>query len=145
MESSVEALSFLNIPRIKLPVPTLRKPSALVVFCILFASYFLVLSGIIYDVVQEPPSIGVMKDPATGKQKPVAFLQNRINGQYIIEGLSAGLLFVIGGTGFIFLDRASDANTLKRNRYLFAFAGFLMIVIAYALCLVFIRIKIPGY
>jgi len=138
-------LSAFNVPRYKLTVPTLRRPSAMVVFAVVFFSYFLVLSGIIYDVIVEPPSIGMTKDETTGASKPVAFLQYRINGQYIIEGLSAGFFFGLGGLGFIFLDRATDMTSPRRNRYLFGLSAAILILVSYCICLVFIRIKIPGY
>jgi len=115
------------------------------VFSFLFFSYFLVLSGIIYDVIVEPPSIGSTQDEATGSVKPVAFLAYRVNGQYIIEGLSAGLLFSLGGLGFIILDRANQKHTSNKSRYLLLGAGALLILIAYNLCLVFLKIKVPGY
>jgi len=138
-------LLFFRVPRLKLVIPSIQRPSAMVVFGVVFMSYFLVLSGLIYDVIVEPPSIGVTRDEVTGMQKPVAFLQHRINGQYIIEGLSAGFLFALGGLGYIFLDRSVDAYTPRRNRYLFALGGVLLVLIAYNLCVLFLRIKIPGY
>jgi len=136
-------LNLFNIPRYKLTIPTIRRPSAMLVFSIVFFSYFLVLSGVIYDVIVEPPSIGMTREE--GASKPIAFLQYRINGQYIIEGLSAGFFFGLGGLGFIFLDRATDMLSSKRNRYLFALSAVIAIFVSYSLCLVFLRIKLPSY
>ncbi|KAK8598023.1 hypothetical protein V6N13_095415 [Hibiscus sabdariffa] len=59
----------------------------------------MVVSGFIYDVIVEPPGIGSTQDPATGAVRPVVFLSGRVNGQYIIEGLSSGFMFVLGGIG----------------------------------------------
>lgn len=116
----------------------------MVMFGLVFASYFLVLSGLIYDVIVEPPSIGSVQDEKTGAVKPVVFLQYRVNGQYIIEGLSAGLLFCLGAVGFIIMDKANQKYILTRNRYLLVLAGLLCIVVAYNLSLVFLRMKVPG-
>eukprot|EP00276_Gloeochaete_wittrockiana_P008799 CAMPEP_0184656438 /NCGR_PEP_ID=MMETSP0308-20130426/16509_1 /TAXON_ID=38269 /ORGANISM="Gloeochaete witrockiana, Strain SAG 46.84" /LENGTH=98 /DNA_ID=CAMNT_0027093575 /DNA_START=275 /DNA_END=571 /DNA_ORIENTATION=- len=93
----------------------------------------------------EPPSIGSAQDPQTGVVKPVAFLQYRVNAQYIIEGLSAGFLFSVGGLGFIFLDWSNDKLTSQRNKYLLLLSGVICVAVAYNLCLLFLRIKIPGY
>jgi len=131
--------NFLRIPNFKLRIPHISPPSAMTVFAVVFLSYFLVLSGIIYDIIVEPPSIGVEN------QKPVAFLLYRINGQFIIEGLAAGLLFSVGGLGFIILDRSNKKHTTERNRYLLILSGVICILVAYNLCIVFIRMKIPGY
>jgi len=161
--SSELLLSFFSLPRYRLSPPLwlTRRPSAMLVFVILFASYFLVLSGIVYDVIMEPPSIGMTRDEETGASKPVVFVQYRINGQYIIEGLSAGLLFVMGGLGVILLERCASTESVswghlvpsfpgstmspRRNRYLLALCASAFIIIAYVLSRVFMRIKLPGY
>jgi len=136
---------FLRVPNLKLKTPKIQHPSAMTVFGILFASYFLVISGIIYDIIVEPPSIWSHQDEVTGSIKPVAFLAYRVNGQYIIEGLSAGLLFCIGGAGFILLDRANQKFTSERNRLLLLLSGILIVVVAYNISIVFLRVKVPGY
>mmetsp|Transcript_4854 Transcript_4854/g.8320 ORF Transcript_4854/g.8320 Transcript_4854/m.8320 type:complete len:154 (+) Transcript_4854:74-535(+) len=136
---------FLRVPNLKLKVPRISTPKPMAVFFLVYISYFLVLSGLIYDIIMEPPSLGSSQDPHTGVVKPVAFLQYRVNGQYIIEGLSAGFLFSLGGLGFILLDFSNDKLTSQRNRYLLILSGVLCIAIAYNLCLLFLRIKIPGY
>jgi hypothetical protein len=148
---------FLRIPNLRLKLPKVSQPGPMTVFSLVFLSYFLVISGVIYDVIVEPPSIGSTQDEATGAVKPVAFLQYRfdlrlkmvnlvfrVNGQYIIEGLSAGLLFSVGGVGFIVLDRANQKFTSNRNRYLLLLSGALFVLVAYNLSLVFLRMKIPG-
>ena len=62
----------------------------MVVFAVVLTSYFLVTGGIIYDVIVEPPSIGTANDDL-GRSRPVAFMQYRVNGQYIMEGLASRL------------------------------------------------------
>ncbi|KAH3760138.1 oligosaccharyltransferase complex subunit OSTC [Pelomyxa schiedti] len=96
--------------------------------------------GIIYDIIVEPPSVGSGADG-----RPIAFLQYRINGQFIIEGLSAGMLFALGGAGLIILDKSTDKYLSQRNRYLMFLSGAICVVAAYALSLVFIHMKVPGY
>ena len=135
----------IRLPNFKLRLPTITQPPAMLVFAIVLGSYFLVFSGIIYDIIVEPPSIGSELDPVTKQYKPVAFLQWRVNGQYIIEGLSAGSMFVIGAVGFILLDRSNGKSTSNRNRYLLLLAGALCVILSYAVSMVFLRMKIPGY
>lgn len=135
---------YLRVPNFRLRIPSVSMPSPMTVFALVFISYYLVFSGIIYDVIIEPPSIGSHQD-ASGAVKPLAFLQYRINGQFIIEGLSAGLLFAAGGIGFILLDKANQKTTLERNRYLLLLAGVICILVSYNLTIVFLRMKLPGY
>lgn len=144
LDISEVPFSFLRLPRFKLRAPKVYRPSAMVVFGFLFLSYFLVLSGIIYDIIVEPPSIGSTTDE-NGNVRPQAFLQYRVNGQFIIEGLSAGAMFAIGGIGFILLDFSNGKDIMPKLRYLLIIAGFLCILLAYNLCIVFLRMKIPGY
>lgn len=53
--------------------------------------------GIAYDIINEPPAFGAERDPATGQYKPVAFMPFRLNGQYIMEGITGGMMYSLGG------------------------------------------------
>lgn len=144
VDATAVPFQYLRLPRYRLKTPKLHRPSGMVVFSFLFLSYFLVLSGIIYDVIVEPPSIGSTQDEH-GNVRPLAFLQYRVNGQFIIEGLSAGAMFAIGGIGFILLDWSNGKDIMPKIRYLLILSGFLCILLAYNLCIVFLKMKIPGY
>lgn len=137
--------SFLRPPRTRLKLPSLVLPSAMTVFSLLLLTYFAVVSGLVYDVIVEPPGIGSTQDRATGAVRPVVFLPGRVNGQYIIEGLSSGFMFVLGGVGIILMDLALDRNRAKSVRVSFASFGIAAVVIAYIMAMLFIRIKIPAY
>lgn len=137
--------ALISVPNLRLRLPSISLPSAMTVFGLVFLSYFLVLSGIIYDIIVEPPSIGTSQE---GKGvKPQAILMYRINGQFIIEGLSAGLLFAVGGAGFILLDRANSKSqgVSSTQRTILLVSGVVCIVIAYNLCIVFLRMKVRDH
>jgi hypothetical protein len=136
---------FIRVPKLKLKLPNFYLPSSKIAFAFVFFSYFLVISGVIYDIIVEPPSIGSSQDPVTKALKPIVILQYRVNGQYIIEGLAAGLLFCLGGGGVIALDLANVKHLSERNRFTLFSAGILCILAAYTLSMVFLRIKVPGY
>ncbi|KDP35209.1 hypothetical protein JCGZ_09368 [Jatropha curcas] len=137
--------SILRPPRLRLKLPSLTLPSPMTVFALVLLTYFMVVSGIVYDVIVEPPGIGSTQDPATGSIRPVVFLPGRVNGQYIIEGLSSGFMFVLGGTGIVLMDLALDKNRAKSVKVSYATAGISSLIIAYVMSMLFIRIKIPGY
>lgn len=80
--------------------------------------YFLVTAGIVYDIINEPPSVGecilqLMHNlfifflgsfvDDRGIQRPQAIMPYRINGQYIMEGLVASFMFSLTGELSIFL------------------------------------------
>ncbi|XP_058723301.1 uncharacterized protein LOC131640529 [Vicia villosa] len=137
--------SFLRPPRLRLKLPSISLPSSNVVFALVLLTYFMVVSGIVYDIIVEPPGIGSTQDPYTGSVKPVVFMSGRVNGQYIIEGLSSGFMFVLGGVGIIMLDLALDRNRDRSVKVSYASAGVSSIVIAYVMSMLFLRIKIPAY
>ncbi|WVZ19261.1 hypothetical protein V8G54_006583 [Vigna mungo] len=137
--------SFLRPPRLRLKLPSLTLPSPNAVFALLLLTYFMVVSGIVYDIIVEPPGIGSTQDPYTGSVRPVVFMSGRVNGQYIIEGLSSGFMFVLGGIGIILLDLALDRNRPKSVKVSYASAGVSSVVLAYVMSMLFIRIKIPAY
>ncbi|XP_042049864.1 oligosaccharyltransferase complex subunit ostc-like isoform X2 [Salvia splendens] len=105
--------SFLRPPRLRLKLPSFSLPSAMTVYALILLTYFMVVSGFVYDVIVEPPGIGSTQDRFTGAVRPVVFMPGRVNGQYIIEGLSSGFMFVLGGTGIVLLDLALDKNRAK--------------------------------
>ena len=77
----------LQVPDLKLKKPSwIQQPTANQTLFFILVSYFLVTGGVIYDVIVEPPSMGSTTDEH-GHSRPVAFMQYRINGQYIVEGL----------------------------------------------------------
>ncbi|KAB2626377.1 oligosaccharyltransferase complex subunit ostc-like [Pyrus ussuriensis x Pyrus communis] len=137
--------SFLRPPRLRLKLPTLTLPSPMTVYALVLLTYFMVVSGIVYDVIVEPPGIGSTQDHLTGSIRPVVFLPGRVNGQYIIEGLSSGFMFVLGGIGIVLMDLALDRNRAKSVKVSYATAGISSVVLAYVMSMLFIRIKIPGY
>ncbi|KAL0308269.1 UNVERIFIED_CONTAM: Oligosaccharyltransferase complex subunit OSTC [Sesamum radiatum] len=137
--------SFLRPPRLRLKLPTFTLPSAMTVYSLILLTYFMVVSGIVYDVIVEPPGIGSTQDRYTGAVRPVVFLPGRVNGQYIIEGLSSGFMFVLGGIGIVLLDLALDKNRAKSVKVSYASAGIASVVISYVMSMLFLRIKIPGY
>eukprot|EP00794_Sanderia_malayensis_P012797 gene12797-14110_t len=135
----------LELPNLRLRKPSwIKTPSAMVVFSLVMMSYFLVTGGIIYDVIVEPPSVGSTTDE-NGNSKPVAFMPYRVNGQYIMEGLASSFLFVVGGLGYVVLEKANGQGLPKLNRFLLLFFGFLCITIPFFMCRVFMRMKLPGY
>ncbi|XP_050217096.1 uncharacterized protein LOC126667978 [Mercurialis annua] len=137
--------SILRPPRLRLKVPTVTLPSPMTVFAVVLLTYFMVVSGVLYDMIVEPPGIGSIQDPVTGSVRPVVFLAGRVNGQYIIEGLSSGFMFVLGGIGIVLLDLGLDKSRAKSVKVSYASAGVSSIVIAYVMSMLFIRIKIPAY
>lgn len=135
--------TLLEVPNLKLKKPGfVRTPSAMFVFACILLSYFLVTGGIIYDVIVEPPSVGTTTDDQ-GHQKPVAFMQYRVNGQYIMEGLASSFLFALGGFSFIVLERSNAQGTTKLNRILLMCFGFAGVLVAYFTCRVFMTMKLP--
>lgn len=137
--------TLLRPPRLRLRLPSVSLPSPMTVYGLVLATYFMVVSGIVYDLIVEPPGIGSAQDPRTGAVRPVVFLQGRVNGQYIIEGLSSGFMFVLGGVGLVLLDLALDRNRPKSVKTSYAVAGVSSVAVAYVMSMLFIRIKIPAY
>ena len=67
----------------------------------------------------------------------------RVNGQYIMEGLASSFMFTLGGLGFIVLDQVNKPLMPRLNRILLLCVGFAAVIIAFFMCRVFMRIKLP--
>ncbi|KAL3114204.1 hypothetical protein niasHT_014048 [Heterodera trifolii] len=89
--------SVIDPPNLRINLPRwFTFPSPMQTFFFILLTYFLVSGGIVYDVINEPPSIGSTVDER-GNSRPVAIMPYRVNGQYIMEGLVASLMFCLGG------------------------------------------------
>ncbi|CDW58221.1 OST3 OST6 and DUF1325 domain containing protein [Trichuris trichiura] len=147
MDSLIERVYFSSLvcPNLKLSLPRwVQAPSAMMVYGIVLVIYFLITGGVIYDVINEPPSIGSTVD-SRGNSRPVAFMAYRINGQYIMEGLAASFMFVLGGLGFVILDRTTHPSLSKFNRSMLLGFGIGSVLIAYMTCRTFVKIKLPYF
>ena len=139
-----QIFKFLRPPKLNLTTPTFSLPNKFLVLALMIFSYFIVLSGIIYDVINQPPSMG--QEKVGNHVRPVAILSHRLNAQYIIEGLSAGALFVIGALGFIALDVMAKKDLFSAKvKTIVITISILAIIFAYNLSIVFLKIKVPGY
>ena len=138
-------LLFKNMkpPKMNLSTPSFSLPHPMFIFFLVLWSYFLVMSGIIYDIINQPPSMG--QERVGNVVKPVAIMAYRLNGQYIIEGFSAGMIFVIGAGALIMLDVASKSQWTSKAKYITMLVSIFVIAGAYNLAIVFLRLKVPGY
>ncbi|GAB5366704.1 hypothetical protein AAMO2058_001166500 [Amorphochlora amoebiformis] len=114
--------------------------------CGIYAVYlmlFLLSSGVVYDVVVGPPSVGMVRDNETGFRRTVAFLPKRLNAQYIIEGLTAGTMITLTGLGFVLLQKATNPKTSEFTRPLYLALGGTLVTACFGLSFVFLEIKVP--
>ncbi|XP_049711142.1 oligosaccharyltransferase complex subunit OSTC-like [Elephas maximus indicus] len=121
----------LEFPNLKVKkLPWVHMPLAVTACTLVVVSYFLITRGIIYDVIVEPSSVGSMTDKH-GRQRPVAFLAYRVNGQCIMEGFAFSFLFRMESLDFIIMDRSSAPNIPKPNRFLLLFIGFVCVLLSF--------------
>uniref|UniRef100_A0A0R3RFB1 Oligosaccharyltransferase complex subunit n=1 Tax=Elaeophora elaphi TaxID=1147741 RepID=A0A0R3RFB1_9BILA len=80
-----------------------------------------------------------------GNAKPIAIMQYRVNGQYIMEGLAASFMFSLGGLGFIILDKCNNPLTPKLDRIMMLGLGFACVLIGFIATRLFMKIKMPSY
>ena len=76
---------FLRPPHLRLKLPSPKLPSPMAVYALVLLTYFMVVSGIVYDVIVEPPGIGSTQDRLTGSVRPVVFLPGRVPPQPFIR------------------------------------------------------------
>ncbi|KAG2498889.1 hypothetical protein HYH03_003080 [Edaphochlamys debaryana] len=69
----------------------------------------------------------------------------RLNGQFILEGISGGFFYTLGGLGIILIDLSRDKNKSVLFRNFYMMLGIAITVLSYVVCQIFIRIKMPSY
>ena len=68
-----------------------------------------------------------------------------LNRQYIIEGMTAGAMYCLGGIGLILLYSAAKGKRKTTEKLLMMIFGGIFFAIAYNICTMLIRLKMPGY
>ncbi|KAI1713856.1 OST3 / OST6 family, transporter family domain-containing protein [Ditylenchus destructor] len=148
METILEKSLFFNVidpPNLRITAPRwLQMPSPMQAFAFVLLTYFLVTGGVVYDIINEPPSIGSEVDER-GNNRPVAIMKYRVNGQYIMEGLAASFMFSFGAIGFIILDLCNNPLTSKNNRIMLLGLGFSCVLISFMTTRMFMKMKLPDY
>jgi oligosaccharyltransferase complex subunit OSTC len=131
----------LKAPKVRLRFPrqeTITPPRWLVMTGVIM-SYLMVLSGIIYDVIIEPPSVGSVPD-GHGNYRPQAFMEGRVNGQYIVEGLSAGTMIGLGALGLILLDKGKELR--DAGHWIIVIIGCALSLMSYNILMLFLSKKV---
>eukprot|EP00689_Sawyeria_marylandensis_P003844 EC826568.1.p1 GENE.EC826568.1~~EC826568.1.p1 ORF type:complete len:169 (+),score=17.56 EC826568.1:24-509(+) len=116
-----------------------------IIFSGMIVSYFFCLAGIIYDLINEPPSMGTERDEVTGRYHLVTVMKWRINGQYMIEGFFSAVLVLMSAFGVIFLYYSATKDITKTKRNIFLISGLCMLVIGYNILIYFLKLKVGNY
>uniref|UniRef100_A0A1I8AMG3 Oligosaccharyltransferase complex subunit n=1 Tax=Steinernema glaseri TaxID=37863 RepID=A0A1I8AMG3_9BILA len=149
MDFVIEKLLFFQIqpPNVNIKRPWfLEVPSARFVGVVVLCSYALFTAGIVYNVINEPPSVGSTVDER-GISRVVPVMPHRVNGQYIMEGVLASFLFSLGGVGFIVLDwvNGTDPTWTKNGRFGWLIFALISVTIAFFGSRSLMHMKMPGY
>merc|ERR1712106_540631 len=122
MEPLLKDLVFLLLPKPANHVPgPLAKwilpsaPSKTTVKLVLYAVYFLLIGGVVYDLQYQPQGMGQYVDKNTGQMRPMTFVQGRINAQFLIEGFVASIMTAVGAFGLITVNYANQDGLERRS------------------------------
>jgi hypothetical protein len=126
----------INFPDIKLPKLEMPIPGKSLAIILVFASLYLLQTGIIYLIYTEPPALGA---DSNGN---AVFLYQSINDSFIIEGIVASILMFLCSFGFIFLYQASKHVYNKKIAIQYLVVGIILILIAFATLQAFIQYKL---
>lgn len=105
--------------------------------------YFIITSGLVHVITMKPPAMGTRF--YKGESYPVAFKEDDEKNQYIFEGFAGGSMYMLGSFGIILVSRAFSIDISSRSRQFLVGCGAVIFAVAYNLCLVFMRLKIPNY
>ncbi|TXT61380.1 MAG: OST3 / OST6 family protein [Promethearchaeota archaeon] len=132
-------------PKIKFPSISMGRrisvpsPSKTLLLIIIYVVLFVLQMGAIYIVYRDTISLG-----ATEGGEPI-FLYPSISDQFIIEGIVASLLFLIGSLGFILLYQASKYVYNRSTVLKILVIGFVFILVAFIILQIMLSIKTASF
>eukprot|EP01064_Diplonema_japonicum_P032638 TRINITY_DN6185_c0_g1_i1.p1 TRINITY_DN6185_c0_g1~~TRINITY_DN6185_c0_g1_i1.p1 ORF type:complete len:161 (+),score=26.03 TRINITY_DN6185_c0_g1_i1:51-485(+) len=136
--------SYFRVPPIKLKQPDLSwRPEMWLVQAGLLFAFWLITSGIVYDMINEPPAVGTTDGP--GGRKVPQGVMDRMQGQYFIEGLTGGFYYTMGGSGCILAHYSLTAPWALKKRSIALGTAFALVILAKFGTNMFWSIKMPGY
>ncbi|ELP86122.1 hypothetical protein EIN_327790 [Entamoeba invadens IP1] len=113
------------------------------VFVFIILSYFLIMAGVVYDMINEPPGMGQSQDEY-GHIRPETIMKGSGNGQYVVEGICASFFFIMVSSGFVMVHKATEMTEADRAKPAFAVIGVVISTIGLALIYLFAQVKF-GY
>jgi len=97
----------------------------------------LLLSGIVYDIVNQPP-------PAVYYGNRFYFLYPALNEQFWFDTVVAGVLYAVGFIGLIAIYQSTRHAHNPRQAYMTMVVGATLLLIGYLFLEYFIRLKMMG-
>jgi hypothetical protein len=113
------------------------KPSTLIVSIVVVGATVLLLSGIVYDIVNKPL-------PAVYYNNKFYFLYPSLSEQFTFDTVVSGILYALGFVGLLSIYQSSKHAYSPRQAYMTLIVGATLLLLAYLFLEYFIRIKIAG-
>eukprot|EP00792_Barthelona_sp_PAP020_P004463 TRINITY_DN2144_c0_g3_i1.p1 TRINITY_DN2144_c0_g3~~TRINITY_DN2144_c0_g3_i1.p1 ORF type:complete len:142 (+),score=28.70 TRINITY_DN2144_c0_g3_i1:35-460(+) len=127
-------------------IPKIPKPSKQLIIGFVFLTYFIVVAGVIYDIVVAPPAVGTEYNEKTRSYQPVTVVKWRLNGQYIIEGMTASFFISIVGLSILgFHIGATDSNKGLFARKVLMSISSIGFFIGFFIVMSFFKLKVGNY
>ncbi|NHJ48493.1 MAG: hypothetical protein FK733_11975 [Asgard group archaeon] len=105
-----------QLRHVRLSAPT-SIPIQLVITAVFIGLFFIYIGGF-YDLAQDPvPAFG------SGQNDEPIVIFNRLNHQYLVEGIAAGFLMFIGAGGFFLIHYSTQYAYSPRNSTILLLMG----------------------
>jgi NADH:ubiquinone oxidoreductase subunit 5 (subunit L)/multisubunit Na+/H+ antiporter MnhA subunit len=127
-------------PKIILRKPKFRLPSEIptsLLFQIAVIFIFAIYMGLIYDIVKEPLPLG-------SRFGIPVLIDERLDAQFIIEGIVAGIIFFVGFIGFIIIFYSTRYFYEPKFARTLLLIGVMAVIAAYFVCLYIMIPKLPS-
>ncbi len=134
-KKSASSLSF-TLSRWFNRISTMR-PSNILVTIVIIGASVLLLSGLVYDLVNKPL-------PAVYYSNRFYFLYPSLSEQFVFDTVVAGILYAVGFVGLLSIYQSSKHAYNPRQAYMTLIVGGTLLFIAYLFIEYFIRLKSSG-
>ena len=109
-------------------------------FALIVTSYFVIMAGVVYDLINEPPGFGQTVDQR-GHVRPETIMKGRSNGQYVVEGVCASMFFVIAALGMVLVERSIRMSDTETKKPIMAVGGVCISAVGMLMTVMFSRTK----
>jgi hypothetical protein len=130
-------------PTIKLALPKMPKvpvPSRMVLYGAFLIAFAVLIAGFLYDITRNTIPLNYKQEDQTKMVIPQFFWQD-MNEQFLIEGIVASIVIMIGAFGVIFLYQATKNFYRPKNAYSYMALGMALMILSFVIISYFIGQK----
>ncbi|MHA1377286.1 MAG: hypothetical protein ACTSRG_02780 [Candidatus Helarchaeota archaeon] len=123
----------IHKPRLKFKIakaPKIPVPSRDVIFAIFLVAFAFLIAGVLYDITRNTIPLNYKQEDQTKRIIPV-FFWNDLHEQFVIEGVVASIIIMMGAFGVLFIYQSTKNFYRPKSAYSYLALGIALMILSF--------------